>query len=396
MLMLRVETVLLLLFTVMREVTTTENTDPLRDRTIRALRTLRDRRIGVRDSRRILSCMLWTPQSSFDRCVSISNTIFVEVESSDTPLNLGVKNGLFSPGIVSDGPTLDTRRSEVPGSRSWSSIEQKNLVSNHKNDKPAKDFINQVNEIPEIERKAAIEDARKSFPTTSAPPSSSSRIPSRRIPSRTRSTSSSRIKTKSIVDEMEEQEKVEEEQKKVEESKTSTSSAEKKKQEEKHENINIPKRDWQIYDDYDEKVGDSELMRFHRIQSKVHASTTSVQRQNDDDMMTIKCKLNGGTACGYTSSTSPSDVGPSLADEVVAMKSDDDDFAAAITTTTSSTSSMTSSSSDSTTTLSGSSWKEELSKMRKSIAEQDEAEEETAAIHFLVNKLSGERNSACT
>lgn len=148
-------------------------------------------------------------------------------------------------------------------------------------------------------------------------------------------------------------------------------------------------------------IGDPDLMRFHqaRIQEesnkspdlmRFHRVETKIRQESVDDEMTIKCKLNGGTACGYTSAMGPYDTGPSLSDEVEAMKSDDSSPSSSTTT------SSATSSSSSTSSTSSSSWKEELDKMKKSIEEQDEAEQETAAIHFLVNKLSGERNDACS
>ena len=354
-------------------------TDPLREKTLHALETLRVRRRRPRESRRILSCILLKPHSSFESC-STTSDVLLELDSKP-PLNLGVKNGLFSPGVVSGGPTLDARRYDDLGTSSYSTTEQKNLASIHENDIPVKYFIDQVNKVPENERKVAIEDARKAFPrqdasstTSSSRPRSQTRTRTTTTKKSTSTTTTSSSKSKNDAEQRNEAEKAE------------------GKAETKLENqIDIPRRDWQVYDDYDENVGDSELMRFHRVQTKI-ASAQQEQHQSSDDDMIIKCKLNGGTACGYTSATSPSDTGPSLVDEVEAMKSDDDDEDDSLS---SSSSALSSSSSSKESSSSSSSWKQELSKMRKSIAEQDEAEQETAAIHFLVNKLSGERNAAC-
>jgi hypothetical protein len=315
--------------------------------------------------------------------------VLLELESKP-PLHVGVKNGLFSPGVVKGGPTLDARRSDDLGtsSSSYSEMEQKNLASRHENDIPAKDFIDQVNEVPENEQKAAIEDARKAFPrqdASSTTSSSSSSHPHSQTRTTTTTTTKKSTTSTSSQSESEAVKRNEAEQR------NEAEKAEGKAETKLENQIDIPRRDWQVYDDYDENVGDSELMRFHRVQTKI-ASAQQEQHQSSDDDMIIKCKLNGGTACGYTSATSPSDTGPSLVDEVEAMKSDDDDEDDSLS---SSSSALSSSSSSKESSSSSSSWKQELSKMRKSIAEQDEAEQETAAIHFLVNKLSGERNAAC-
>ena len=363
-------------------VRTATTTDPLREKTLHALESLRlqERRTTFRESRRIISCILLKPHSSFESCTTTSSNVLLEVNSKP-PLNLGVKNGLFSSGVVSEGPTLDTRTldNSLPGTSSYSTMERKNIAAIHEGDIPVKDFIDQVNEVSENEREAAIEDARKSFPRydSSSPSTSSTSSSSSRPHSQMRTTTTTTTATKTFTTNTSERKKGKDEE-------------EEEKAEKKLENkkLEIPKRDWQLYDDYDENIGDSELMRFHRIQTRVVSSHQEQQKSDDD--LTIQCKLNGGTACGYTSATSPNDAGPSLADEVEAMKSDDDDED---DDNGESTSLSVSSSSEK---ASPSSWKEELNKIRKSIAEEDEAEQETAAIHFLVNKLSGERNAACT
>ena len=85
-------------------------TDPLREKTLDALETLRAGRRRPRESRRILSCILLKPYSSFESC-STNSDVLLELESKP-PLHVGVKNGLFSPGVVKGGPTLDARRSD--------------------------------------------------------------------------------------------------------------------------------------------------------------------------------------------------------------------------------------------------------------------------------------------
>lgn len=146
--------------------------DPIREETIRALEILRSTRAAPVEARRVLRCILFSPHHMFEKCVNPVNILLETKSRHQPPLSIGLKNGLFSPGIVrTEGPTLDIRSSDPLGSRIRS--EHENLVKSHEDDIPDVEHIDEIDEIPENVRIEAKENAEHSFTPTPTPSDSS-------------------------------------------------------------------------------------------------------------------------------------------------------------------------------------------------------------------------------